>query len=82
LRAVDEVKIFVDRPANHPWGGFSFIGRVAVHQYKEVGVDVGEHAANDIPFPLARLVANNRARGASDVDCAVGRVVVVDVDCC
>ena len=81
-RAVDEVEALVDRTADHPRGGLGVIGRVAVHQHKDIGVNVGEHATNDISLSLARLAADNRARSLSDVDCAIGRVVVVNVDCC
>jgi hypothetical protein len=78
--AVDEVEALVDRAANHPGGGLRFIGRVAVDQHKDIRVNVGEHATNDVALTLARLVADNRARGPSDIDGAIGRVVIVNVD--
>ena len=78
--AVDEVEALVDRAADHPGSGLRFIGRVAVDQHKDIGVNVGEHATNDVALSLARLVADNRARGPSDIDGAIGRVVVVNVD--
>jgi hypothetical protein len=80
-RAINEVEIFLDRSANHARGSLSFISRVAVHQHKDVGVNVGEHATDDISLSLTRLITNNRARSVSDVDSAIGGIVVVNVDC-
>ena len=59
----------------------SFVGRIAVHQHKDVGVNVGEHPTHDVSLSLTRLVTNNRARSLSDVNGAIGRIVVVNVDC-
>jgi len=80
-RAVDEVEIVLDRLADHARRSLSFIGRIAVHQHKDVGVNVGEHATDDVSLALPRLVSNNRARSLSDVDGAIGGIVVVNVDC-
>jgi len=75
-RAIDEVEIFVDRSANHARGSLGFIGRVAVDQHVDVGIDVGEHATDDISLSLTRLVANNRACGFSNVN---GAIVIAHV---
>ena len=80
-RSIDEVEIFFDHPADHARSGFGFVGRIAIHQHINVGVDVGEHAPDHVSLALAGLAANNRARGFGDVNGAIGRVVVVDVDC-
>ena len=79
--AIDEVEIFFNHPADHARSGLGFVGRITVHQHINVGVNVGEHAADNISLSLASLVANNRARRPGDVDGAIARVVVVNVDC-
>ena len=60
--------------------GGRVVGRVAVGHHIDVGLDVGEHAADDIALALHPLGADDRARDAGIVDGAVAAVVVVDVD--
>ena len=56
------------------------VGGVAVDQHVDVGVDVGEHAPHHVALALVRLAAHDGAGRARDLDGAVGRIVVVDVD--
>ena len=56
------------------------IGQVAIGEDVDVGIDVGEHAADDIALAGQTFEADDGAGGAGDVGGAVGRVVVVDVD--
>ncbi len=56
------------------------IGRVAVGQHIDVGLDVGEHAAHDMALALHPLAADDRALRPRNLDGPVGAVVVVDVD--
>ena len=56
------------------------VGQVAVGHHVNVGVDVGEHAADDVALALLALGADDRAGLGRDLARPVAAVVVVDVD--
>src|SRR5438874_1686275 len=56
------------------------IGIVAVDHHGNIGVDLTEHLAHDMPFPGARDVMHERARFARPLGGAVGAAVVEDVN--
>ena len=57
--AVNEVEVFLDRSTDHARGSVGFVSRVAVHQHVNIGVNVCEHATDDIPFSLTRLLSGH-----------------------
>lgn len=61
-------------------GGLCGVGVVPVDHKVAVGIDVAEHLAAYVAFALARLEANGCAVLQGNLGCAIGRVVVVDVD--
>ncbi len=56
------------------------IGIVAIRHHIEIGLDVTEHAADDVAFALQRLVPHHRTGLPGDRRRIVGRVVVKNVD--
>ena len=79
-RADDHVELLVDQHLDHRRRGLGIVGQVAVGHDVNVGVDVGEHAADDMALALLALGADDRARRARDLDRAVAAIIVVDVD--
>ena len=56
------------------------VGQVAVRHDVNVGLDVGEHPADDAAFALLSFRSNDRARSCRDFARPVAAIVVVDVD--
>jgi len=77
---VDHVHPLGLEQLDHPRRGRRVVGVVAVGQHVHVGLDVGEHPANDVALALQRLAAHHRAGLRRPGGGAVGGVVVVDVD--
>ena len=57
------------------------VGRVAVDQHVDIGVDIGEHAPHHMALALAVLAAHFGACLARHRDGTVGRIIVVNEDC-
>ena len=74
------VEPLVDQLRDHAARARRVVGGVAIDQHVDVGLDVGEHAPDHVAFALVRLAAHHGAGGARDLDGAVGRIVVVDID--
>ena len=74
------VQPVLQQPGDHRRRAGRIIGRVAVHQHVDVGIDVGKHPPHHVALALMRLPPDDGAGRARDLDGAVGRVVVVDVD--
>ena len=74
------VEPLLDQPRDHGARARGIVGRVAVDQHVDVGVDVGEHAPHHVALALVGLSPHHRAGRAGDLGGAVGRIVVVDVD--
>jgi len=53
---------------DHARGARSVIGRIAIDQHINVGIDVGEHAPDHMPLALAALAAHDGAGRARDLD--------------
>ena len=58
----------------------SVIGAIAVYQDVDICFNIGKHPPHDVALALHLLMADDRARGPSDRDSAIFRVVVVEVD--
>ena len=65
---------------DHGRRGRRVIGRIAVDQNVDVRVHVGEHAPHHVALALVRLPPHHGAGRARNLDGAVGRIVVIDVD--
>jgi len=74
------VELLVEKALDQRRNGGRVVGRVAIGHDIDVGIDVGEHAADDIALALHPFGANNRAGGCGDLTGAIAAVVVVDVD--
>ena len=72
--------MIVDQRIDHARGARRVIGRIAVDQHIDVGIDVGEHAPHHMALALAALAAHLGASRARDLDGAILRIVVVDED--
>ena len=77
-RADDHVEVAGGEPLDHGRRGGRLVRAVAVHQDVDVGLDVGEHPADDVPLAGGGLVAHLGAGGEGGVRRAVGGAVVVD----
>ena len=78
--ADDHVELLGEEQVDHRRRGLGIVGQVAVGHHINVGVDVGEHAADDVALALLALGADDRAGLGRDLARAVAAVVVVDVD--
>ena len=79
-RADHHIELLVEHARHQLGRARRLVGRVAVRHDIEVGIDVGEHPADDRALALDALGADHRARRARDLDGAVAAIVVVDVD--
>ena len=77
-KAHHHVEVVVDQRVDHARGARGVIGRIAIDQHIDVGIDIGEHAPDHMPLALAALAAHDGAGAARDIDGAVLRIVVVD----
>ena len=59
--ADDHVELLGEQQVDHRRRGLGIVGQVAVGHDVDVGVDVGEHAADDMAFALLALGADDRA---------------------
>jgi hypothetical protein len=80
--ADDHVEPFAGQPLDHRRRCGRVIGRVAIGHDIDVGIDIGEHPADDVALALHPLAADHGAGFARDLDRAVAAVIVVDVDRC
>jgi len=78
--ADDHVESFGQQHVDHRRGGFGVISEVAVSHDVDVGIDVGEHAPNDMALALLALAADDGSGLRCDLPRPVAAVVVVDVD--
>ena len=74
------VEVFAHELLDHARRARRIIGRIAIDQHIDIGVDVGEHAPHHIALALAAFAAHLGAGRPRDLDGAVGRIVVVDID--
>ena len=74
--ADDHVELLGEQHVDHRRRGRGVVGQVAVGHHVNVGVDVGEHAPDDIALALLPLGADDRAGlGARSRGC--GRVLLL-----
>ncbi len=78
--ADDHVQLLLQHHPHHRRRGVRLVGRIAVDEQIEVGVDVGEHAAHHMAFSRVGLVADDGPGLGRDGGGGVGRAVVEDVD--
>ena len=78
--AVHQIERAGPGAADHRRRQRRIIGIVAIRHHIEIGLDVAEHAADDVTFALKRLVPHHRAGLSGDRRRIVGRVVVENVD--
>ena len=72
--------MIVDQRVDHARRARRIIGRVAIDQHVDVGIDIGEHAPHHMALALAALAAHLGAGRARHLDGAIRRIVVVDED--
>ena len=60
-RADDHVELLGEQHLDHRRRGRGIVGQIAVGHDVNVGVDVGEHAADDMALALLALGADDRA---------------------
>jgi hypothetical protein len=77
---IHHVELVIEKDGNEPWGGSSIVCIVAIDDDINVGLYIGEHAADDVPLPLHGFKADEGARRARDVAGAIARIVVVNID--
>ena len=78
----DHVRIPRQDRLHHLRAALGGIGVVPVHHDVTLGVDLAEHAADDVSFALLVFLPHDRAGGRGDLPGPVGGVVVVYVDYC
>ncbi len=74
------VEVLPPEHADHLAGTRGVVGAVAIDHHVDVGVDVAEHASNDMTLALPMLAPDDRPRRMGGAAGLVGGVVVVDVD--
>ena len=70
-KAHHHVEVIVDQRVDHARGARGIVGRIAIDQHVDVGIDIGEHAPDHMPLALAALAAHDGAGRARDLDGAV-----------
>ena len=55
------VEVVVDQRVDHARGAPGIVGRVAIDQHIDVGIDIGEHAPDHMSLALAALAAHGGA---------------------
>ena len=83
LRLVDtkahhHVEMIRQQPLDHARRAGGIIGRIAVDQHIDVGVDIGEHPPHHMALALTAFAAYLGAGRARDLGGTVRRIVVVD----
>ena len=79
-RADDHVELLVEQQVDHRRRRGGIVGQVAVGHDVDVGVDVGEHAPDDVALALLASRCGRSRRPPPRLARAVAAVVVVDVD--
>ena len=79
-KAHHHVEMIRHQRIDHARRAGGIIGRIAIDQHVDVGIDVGEHAPDHMALALAAFAAHLGAGLARDLDGAVRRIVVVDED--
>ena len=79
-RADDHIQILAHQPCNERRCGGGFIGRVTVRHDIDIGLNVGEHAADDMTLALHPFGADNRPGGAGGVNRRVAAVIVININ--
>ena len=74
------VELVVPKQGNEPRRSRGIICIVAIDDDINVGLDIGKHTADYVPFTLHVLEANDRARGSHYIAGAITRIIVVDID--
>ncbi len=74
------VEVLVDQRIDHSRRRGGVIGRVAVDQQIDVGLDIGKHPPDHVALALAAFAADFGTGREGAGPGAVGGVVVVDVD--
>ena len=78
--ADDHIEPLLDEPCDHRACARGVVGCIAINQHVNVGIDVGEHSPHHVALALMHLPPHQRAGGAREVDRAIRRIVVVNVD--
>ena len=78
--ADDHVELLLDQHPHHVRRGPGIVCEVAVGHDVDVGIDVREHAPNDVALALLALGADDSARRPCKLYGAILAVVVVCVD--
>jgi len=78
--ADNHVEPFGQQQADHRRRGLGIIGQVAVGHQVNIGIDVGEHSADDVPLALLPLGPDDRSARDGDFNRPIAAVVIVDVD--
>ena len=79
-RPDDHVELFFPEPFDQLGGGGMIIGRVAIGHDIDVGLDIGEHAADHIALALHPFGTDHGTSGARNLYGAVAAVIVIDID--
>ena len=74
------VEPVVEQQCDHRRRRRGIIGQIAVGHDVDIGIDVGEHSADDVALALHPLGADLGPRSARQLDRAVAAIVVIDVD--
>ncbi len=79
-QADHHVEMFVHQPVDHARCARCVVGRIAIDEHIDVGVDIGKHALDDLALALPALAAHMRARLAGNINGAIRGVVIVNVN--
>ena len=79
-QAHHHVEAIVHQHLDHARGARRVVGRIAIDQHVDVGVDIGEHAPHHVALALAAFAAHLGAGLARHCGGAIFRIIVVDVD--
>ncbi|AHI24003.1 hypothetical protein H845_32 [Komagataeibacter xylinus E25] len=58
-RAINHVETVVGSECQHFYCRGSIIGCIPINQYIKIGIDIGKHAANNIPFAQYAFMPHN-----------------------
>ena len=79
-RADDHVELLGEQQVDHRGRGLRIVGQIAVGHDVNVGIDVSEHAADNMALALLTLAPDEGAGLGSDLARPVAAIVVVNVD--
>jgi hypothetical protein len=80
VRTAFHIQAIPDQLVDHDRRGGRIVSHVSVNQNIQIGLDIGEHATDDIAFALTGLGTNHGAGSLGASDCVVCRVVVEHVN--